>query len=418
MPKGALLHAHLTAVGRMEWITKSALTLSNCYVKWPDNPRDRGNLKLLTPQAAARESDYVAVATKVAEFDARGESFAEALRTALTLGADDIGTGSRVWAEFGKLFGRTGEFIRYRQVFTNYLLDAFQTLWDDGVYYVELRDSIGQLSDVGGTNLGNHQEFIEQFLAARTMMRAKYREFDCRLIIAGGRGSSPGTIATNLNRTLKWAERYDDIVGFDLIGEEVGKADDTTHAKVVDVQRTVTGDAEYGGLIEKLAGKDFPYYLHDGESAWADNENLLDAVLLTTPRIGHAFNLYRFPTLYPLIKAKDIALEICPISNQLLGLTPDLRTHPAAGYMNAGIQCVLASDDPMFFGNDGLSYDFWEALMAWNLDLAALKKLSVNSLTYSGLEHHAKTNLLRHWTNEWNQFIATTVSNINNKVQQ
>ena len=72
----------------------------------------------------------------------------------------------------------------------------------------------------------------------------------------------------------------------------------------------------------------------------------------------------------------------------------------------------------MFFGNDGLSYDFWEALMAWNLDLAALKKLSVNSLTYSGLEHHAKTNLLRHWTNEWNQFIATTVSNINNKVQQ
>jgi hypothetical protein len=42
----------------------------------------------------------------------------------------------------------------------------------------------------------------------------------------------------------------------------------------------------------------------------------------------------------------------------------------------------------------------------------------VNSLTYSGLEWRAKTNLLRHWTNEWNQFIATTVSTMDNKAQQ
>jgi adenosine deaminase CECR1 len=247
------------------------------------------------------------------------------------------------------------------------------------------------------------------------MMRAKHPNFDCRLIVASGRGSGADEIAEKLKFTLERRQLDANIVGFDLIGEEVGKTDDTTYAKIADVQSRVTSDSRYHGLVEKLGNIDFPYHLHDGESAWADNENLLDAVLLTTPRIGHAFNLFRFPTLYPLIKAKDIALEICPISNQLLGLTPDLRTHPAAGYMNAGIQCVLGSDDPMFFGNDGLSYDFWEALIAWNLDLAALKKLARNSITYSGLDEPAKKKLLEHWTIQWNQFIATTVSNMDNK---
>jgi adenosine deaminase CECR1 len=406
MPKGALLHAHLTAVGRMDWVITNALTLSNCYVYWPaDDPRARGHLKFMTPQEAATNANYFLVSQVAAAFDARNGTFAEALRAALTLGADDANTGRRAWEELGSLFGRTGDFIRYRPIFTNYLLDAFQTLWDDGVYYVELRDSLGTLN---GPNPPDDlaKEYIDQFKAARDMMKAKHPQFDCRLIISDFRGRNGSEIANKLKDAVLLRDQHTNLIaGFDLIGEEIGQADFTTRAKVADVQRKIMTNSEYKDLIEKLPHADLPYFLHDGESAEADNENLIDAVLLGTPRIGHAFNLYRYPSLYPLIKSRDIALEICPISNQLLGLSPDLRTHPAAGYLNAGIQCTLSSDDPLWFGNDGLSYDYWEALMAWNLDLAALKKLARNSITYSGLDAAPKARLIRHWEQEWDKFI-------------
>ncbi len=79
------------------------------------------------------------------------------------------------------------------------------------------------------------------------------------------------------------------------------------------------------------------------------------------------------------------ALEICPISNQMLRYTPDLRLHPAVTLMHRGVQCVLANDDPQIFGNIGLTYDFISAFMAWNLDIWQIKQLIVNSLVYSAI---------------------------------
>jgi adenosine deaminase CECR1 len=152
--------------------------------------------------------------------------------------------------------------------------------------------------------------------------------------------------------------------------------------------------------------------LHDGESAWATSDNLFEAMLLRPKRIGHAFNLFRFPSLLSTLKTNDIALELCPISNQLLGLTPDLRAHTAVNYLNSNVQCTLSSDDPMYFGNDGLSYDFWEVLMGWNVDLAALKKLARNSITYSALDKDSKARLMKYWEAEWSAFIHHKVSEL------
>ena len=47
------------------------------------------------------------------------------------------------------------------------------------------------------------------------------------------------------------------------------------------------------------------------------DENLIDAIMLNTTRIGHGYAIVKHPGLKKMIKEKDIALEICPISNQV-----------------------------------------------------------------------------------------------------
>ena len=163
----------------------------------------------------------------------------------------------------------------------------------------------------------------------------------------------------------------------------------------------------YGVLLLDLRnhGYDIPFFFHDGESAWPDDENLYDAYLLASKRIGHGFNLFRFPAVLEGVIAADIPLEVSPISNQLLRYVRDLRMHPAAEYLSRGVPIVISSDDPGLFDYTGLSYDFWEAAMAWRLDLRALKKLSSNSITYSSLDAGEKKEAFAYWSAQWDAFI-------------
>jgi adenosine deaminase CECR1 len=96
---------------------------------------------------------------------------------------------------------------------------------------------------------------------------------------------------------------------------------------------------------------------------------------------------------------------VCPISNQILSYVADLRLHPAERYIRHGVVCTLSSDDPGIFGNDGLSYDFWEAAMSWELGLAELKRLARNSIEYSAMTRPERKRALRAWEAKWKTFI-------------
>ena len=135
--------------------------------------------------------------------------------------------------------------------------------------------------------------------------------------------------------------------------------------------------------------------------------NLYDAFLLGSRRVGHGFNLFRFPHLQARLIEANVALEVCPISNQMLGYVRDLRIHPASGYLRRGVPVVLGNDDPGIFGNVGLSYDFWVAVVAWKLDLRALKQLATNSLVYSAMNDAERAEALARWRADWTRWIAS-----------
>jgi adenosine deaminase CECR1 len=80
------------------------------------------------------------------------------------------------------------------------------------------------------------------------------------------------------------------------------------------------------------------------------------------------------------VKKQGIVVEICPISNHILCYVKDIRHHPGKFYLNNNIKVSISSDDPGFFGYDGVSPDFFWITLMWDLNLQQLKKLVINSI--------------------------------------
>lgn len=95
-----------------------------------------------------------------------------------------------------------------------------------------------------------------------------------------------------------------------------------------------------------------PFILHAGETLDSGGEtdaNLFDAVLLDAKRIGHGFALPHHPLLMELVREKRIALEICPISNEILHLCPEVKAHPLKVLLANGVPCTVNSDNPAYY---------------------------------------------------------------------
>merc|ERR1712146_230256 len=105
------------------------------------------------------------------------------------------------------------------------------------------------------------------------------------------------------------------------------------------------------------------------------------------------------------------AVECCPISNQELGYVQDMRDHPAAVMMAAGVPLTISPDDPAVLGYNSVTHDWWLAFVSWELDLVGLKQLAVNSIEHSALDSARRRKLYNTWERLWNDWVRTGCSN-------
>ncbi|XP_001601908.2 adenosine deaminase 2-like [Nasonia vitripennis] len=401
MPKGGVLHAHLSAVNSRNFILGNITRRPNLYVC---RKLDLSlKLKFLDESSLQRTKECNW--ELLAEARVRDKTIDEEIAEALSMFADNpYGCGKGIdeaWKKFLSIFKFIKSLVTYRPVYEDFLYHIMEELYEDNVQFIEVRTPFSALYELNGYQY-THLQVLQIYQKIVDRFVKDYPDFaGVKWIYSPQRNVPLSTFMEYVNtfRALKDVQP-DHVVGFDLVGQE-------------DKGRPLKDFAK-----ELLAlGKETSFFFHAGETNWngmQTDENLIDAVLLNTKRIGHGYALAKHPKLMQLVKEKKIAIEVSPISNQVLKLVKDLRNHPASYFFALDLPVVVSNDDPGFWGARALSYDFYEAfvgIMSSRADLRALKQLALNSIVYSSMNDTEKKSVMEIWEKRWASFISKIVRN-------
>ena len=160
----------------------------------------------------------------------------------------------------------------------------------------------------------------------------------------------------------------------------------------------------------KSVQKEYPdftvkFIVNTGENETPEDNTVIDSYILGTKRIKYEFN---YPELETKLIDGKIALEVCPISSQVLDHISDLREHPAQNYLKRGVPVVICPDYQFMLWTAGSTYDFYAVVLAWDLglsDIKHIKQLCINSIEYSGGTDEERQEIKAIRQKSWDEFI-------------
>ncbi|EGC34793.1 hypothetical protein DICPUDRAFT_48090 [Dictyostelium purpureum] len=414
MPKGSALHIHQDSSATYDYLVYNGTYLPNCYiyiVKENDNDpsilSQNGTFYFFknTPTDPRWNllSDLRAKSNNVSSFD-------QTLYTSLTLINEDYGSYEQLWDKFDGIFARVSGLVNYIPITVGYMTHLFQQTVQDNIQHIELRKTLGtNFYDLQGNTYDDVWFLnVTQQLLAEFKTKNNMPEFGLKIVGCDPRHTSnQSLILDHMYFALDMVNKYPDFfVGYDLVGPE-----DNGYSLLYFID-------QFAEINEESLKRKYPlnYYFHAGETILYNNTNLYDAVLLKTKRIGHGLQLTKHPLLMEAVLKDNIGIEVCPISNQVLGFVSDMRTHPAFDLLEQGFPLTISPDDPAIYNYYGLSYDFFEVTYGWGLDLKQLKQLCINSIQQSSLfDQNEYNTLYQAWENKWFEFIDFIINNFDQK---
>lgn len=385
MPKGADLHVHDMSILPAHELIKLLITCPEFCI---NTDRSSYDLRVACgdiPEGYMRFSDAISTGFYTED---------EIIYQWTTDSATE--SGKNVWAYFEELFTRHDVLSNNPDFARKYYGYTFRYCCNHGIMHIEIHLMLTEERDLC-------EEYVRTIQEAYYEVKKEYPYFTVRIIGAGVKDDNENLEMTKkcfmnsveLQSIIKDETNPNNpqnfIIGFDLVNEEDASLPLKAFAPML--------------LQVKEKYPDMKLYIHGGESLDASNDNLIDAYLLGVSRVGHGLNLYRYPELHTRYIKAEICLEVCPISNQRLGYTKDLRSHPATEYLRTGLSMALCSDDPAYMEYNELTDDYFAAVLCWNATLSDLKLLAINSIMYSGLDDEVKYDSLRDFRKLWNKFI-------------
>lgn len=302
----------------------------------------------------------------------------------------------RAWDYLEELFVKDDAISANPALLRDYYDTAFRYYCSLNIQYVEIRPLFFGTEEIAARKAASIRQ-------AYYDVRRDFPDFRARLIGAGLKTlhaekslteklmNNNVYIHANVKDEFDKDNVSDFLVGLDLVNEE-----DNSHPL-----------SFFADMLTDIKKEhpDLHLVLHAGESLAPENNSVETAMQLHADRIGHGFNMYRFPETAQWCKDNQVCVEACLISNNALGYCADLRGHPALGYIRQGIPVVLGSDDPCYLEHTSLVDDFFAAIVCWNLPLEAVKQLCRNSLAYSIADPDTKAAALQSWQTAWEEWV-------------
>jgi adenosine deaminase len=114
---------------------------------------------------------------------------------------------------------------------------------------------------------------------------------------------------------------------------------------------------------------------------------------LKITRIEHGVRAVEDLVLVERLVREKIGLDVCPISNLKLQVTPSMDQHPIRQLFDAGVIVTINSDDPFFFGNS-LSEEYYAITEDLNFTRPELVQLAKNGFELALWDQFAKQKYL------------------------
>ncbi|CAI0643306.1 unnamed protein product [Colletotrichum noveboracense] len=440
MPKGALLHAHLTAMLPYDALLDVVMETENMGF-WAsqslNSPEARNNSKF---EFSYRGKDFKSAANPAnvyaAEYQPYNTSTNEKIYMDVKAAADQYPDGGSkefrkfvkskmvvlpeeathhelgvddIWKKFQSAFEPAGTMLTYEPIVRRFWQLLFNKLAENRISWVEIR--------AGGP---------AESLCPRTSTRTEnttHPFHGARVIWSDSRSKTQAKLKESMTDLFAMKKEFPLLFsGYDVVAQE-------------DLGRTLLDMApELLWFQEEARRHDvtLPFFFHAGETLGDGNstdDNLFDALLLGTRRIGHGFSLYKHPMLIDQAVKKNVMVEVCPISNEVLRLATDILHHPLPAMIAHGVPTAISNDDPAMLGQDsaGLSFDFYQVIQGFdNVGLAGLGALAQNSLRWSNFEDQndkdwelgitlgsdapsVKGARIREWNAQWNNYCQQIV---------
>ncbi|KAL9138697.1 MAG: hypothetical protein Q9175_000052 [Cornicularia normoerica] len=409
MPKGALLHAHQDAMIDVDWLIDEVLGTEG-MVMLAEEPLCGPTARAQGEVAFHYSKESLAIASSIwseeyqashpvsmkqaaASFpDGATEGFKKWLKNRCTITPEESikhhhGLDA-VWRIFHNCFAPLNSMEYYEPILRASMQRLLRQLVDDGLRWVDFRltfavdfrlEGCEEMSKGSDDLVRVFSEELKKFKATE-----EGRNFwGYRFIWTSLRSWGKKKIVDDMKQCILMKKAYPELIaGYDVVGQE-------------DMGRSLADLTPELFWFKKRCfekGVDIPFFFHAGECLGDGDEadqNLFDAILLGTRRIGHGFSLYKHPLLMEMVKTKKILIESCPISNEVLRLTSSIKSHPLPALLARGVPCALSNDDPAILGQrgNGVTNDFWQALQGWeNLGLAGLGSLAENSVRWAAYE--------------------------------
>ncbi|CAM1505731.1 Fc.00g113680.m01.CDS01 [Cosmosporella sp. VM-42] len=326
-------------------------------------------------------------------------------------------TAAGAWEKFNGRTKMMKGLFNYETAYRKYTRLCLEDFMSDNIQYAEIRPNFmtsNQLYHDDGTgpidNWGIMNIIIDEVERFQAEMTRHHRFFGgLKVIYCTPRSFPNHDVKVALDECIEFKKRWPQwIAGFDLVGEE---------GKGRPIKDFIPELLEFQKMC-RAANLEIPFLFHCGETLDMGTDtdgNLVDALLLNSRRIGHGFALSKHPYIMQHMKERNICLELCPISNEILGLTPRVNGHAMYQLLANNVHCTVSSDNGTLF-RSSLSHDFYQTMVGKaDMGLFGWKQLVMWSLEHACLDNDEYAKVLAQWEQQWERFVRWVISTYGNE---